>query len=74
MRSPTHTPAVNRSAPPITASRGANDNLLMILSETDVRALLRYIVYSTVFAAMAAVTWWFGERAMTPPALKHREW
>lgn len=36
----------------------------------DAGDLVAYIVYSTVFAATTAVTWWFGDRAFTPPGLK----
>lgn len=34
--------------------------------------LVVYMVQSLVFAASSATTWWFGDRAFTPAALKHR--
>jgi len=43
-----------------------------IFSPTDIVELVRYIVYSTVFSATTATTWWFGERALTMPNMKNR--
>ena len=34
--------------------------------------LVVYMVQSLVFAASTATLWWFGDRAFTPPHLKHR--
>lgn len=34
--------------------------------------LVRYIVYSIVFSATTATTWWFGERALSLPEMKNR--
>jgi hypothetical protein len=34
--------------------------------------LLRYTVYSVVFAAQTSIVWWFGERAFAPPGMKNR--
>ena len=34
--------------------------------------LANYITHSVVFAATTAMVWWFGDRGMTPPALKER--
>lgn len=34
--------------------------------------ILRYAVYSLVFAAQTSVVWWFGDRAFAPPGLKNR--
>ncbi len=48
------------------------DNWLAVMTETEVRDLIKYIVYSVVFTAMTAGTWWFGDRAFTPPGMKHR--
>jgi hypothetical protein len=32
--------------------------------------LIKYTVYSLVFSTATAITWWFGDRAITPSALK----
>lgn len=40
--------------------------------EVDHRAaLIAYVVNSIAFTATLSVTWWFGDRSLTPPALKH---
>ncbi len=41
--------------------------LSAVLSEAEVKELLRYIVFSLVFAASTAVVWWFGDRSLVPP-------
>jgi hypothetical protein len=33
---------------------------------------IKYVIDSTVFSAATATTWWFGDRAMTPPGQKAR--
>ena len=38
----------------------------------SVSNLLSYITYSAVFASSTAIMWWFGDRAITPPHLKHK--
>lgn len=47
-------------------------DLATVLTVAETTALLRYAVYSIVFSTAAAITWWFGDRALTPPHLKHR--
>ena len=42
------------------------------LQPNEAVGLINYIVHSVVFAATTAIVWWFGDRAMTPPALKSR--
>lgn len=56
----------------LTALRTEDSLLGAILTEADVKELLRYIVHSLVFAASTAVVWWFGDRAMTPSGLRKR--
>lgn len=34
--------------------------------------LVKYMVYTVFFSASTATAWWFGDRALTPPHLKHR--
>jgi hypothetical protein len=46
--------------------------LAEVLTVAETTALLRYAVYSIIFSTAAAITWWFGDRALTPPHLKHR--
>jgi len=49
-----------------------HDKLAGVLTATETTALLKYAIYSVVFSTAAAITWWFGDRALTPPHLKHR--
>ena len=50
---------------------GAEGNQLMVLfTETEVKDMLRYVIYSTVFSATTSVVWWYGDRALTPPHMK----
>ena len=46
--------------------------LAEVLTAAETTALLKYSIYSVVFATSAAITWWFGDRALTPPNMKHR--
>jgi len=39
------------------------------LTPEEVIALIRYMVYSVFFCASTATTWWFGDRALSPPRL-----
>jgi hypothetical protein len=52
----------------------ANVAMIEILANpsTPGADILRYAVYSLVFAAQTSVVWWFGDRALTPPKLKNR--
>lgn len=43
-----------------------------LFSLEEMTNLVRYIVYSTVFSATTATTWWFGERALSLPEMKNR--
>jgi len=49
-----------------------NGDLRGVISASETTEILRYAIYSVVFATSAAITWWFGDRALTPPHLKHR--
>lgn len=52
---------------------GTDQSILgAVLTEAEVKDVLRYVVYSMAFAASTAVTWWFGDRAFTPPAMRGR--
>ena len=46
--------------------------LATVLTATETTELLRYAIYSVVFSTSAAITWWFGDRALTPPNQKNR--
>lgn len=48
----------------------ANDS--SILSTEELITIIRYVIYSTVFSATTATTWWFGERALSSPEIKNR--
>ena len=51
----------------------SHDSLLgAILAEAEVKDLIRYMVYSVFFAGSTSVVWWYGDRAMTPPAWRGR--
>ncbi len=41
-----------------------------ILTQVELNELLKYAVNSIVFSACTAVTWWFGDRALSPPGKK----
>ncbi|MEJ1355733.1 MAG: hypothetical protein RPU39_13730 [Candidatus Sedimenticola sp. (ex Thyasira tokunagai)] len=43
-----------------------------VFSLAEIQSLVKYVVYSTVFSATTATTWWFGERALTMPEVKNR--
>jgi len=42
------------------------------LSSEDIFILKRYMIHTTFFAAGSAAMWWFGERSLTPPDMKHK--
>ena len=50
---------------------GGDSLISSVLGPEAVGELLRYIVYSVVFAWSTAVLWWFGDRAMTPPGFRN---
>lgn len=51
---------------------GANDALLTLFSEAEIKELIKYMVYSLFFATTTAIVWWFGDRAFAPPGMKNR--
>lgn len=42
------------------------------LDPNDQIELVRYMTFTTFFCASAALLWWFGDRAFTPPGMKNR--
>jgi hypothetical protein len=49
------------------AAEGTEGTMVaQFFSPEDIVAMIQYIVYSLVFSSSTAVTWWFGERALTP--------
>lgn len=46
--------------------------LQTMLAPGELIDLVKYIVYSVVFAATTAGVWWFGDRALSPPGMKNR--
>jgi len=38
----------------------------------ETAGLIKYMVYSSFFSASTATTWWFGDRALSPPGHKNR--
>jgi len=49
-----------------------SSGLIEIYSEAEIHLLLKYIVNSIVFSTSTAITWWFGDRALSPPELKDK--
>ena len=43
-----------------------------VFDPTELVDITKYIIYSTVFSATTATTWWFGERSLTLPDFKNR--
>lgn len=43
-----------------------------VFNATEIVSIIKYIIYSTVFSATTATTWWFGERSLTLPDFKNR--
>ena len=43
-----------------------------LFTSDELVTLVRYIIYSVVFSACTATTWWFGERALSLPDMKNR--
>lgn len=43
-----------------------------VMDPTESIDLIRYMVYSLFFSMSTALVWWFGDRALTPPAMKNR--
>ncbi len=41
-------------------------------AEGESDELIKYMVYTVFFSASTATMWWFGDRALAPPHLKHR--
>ena len=52
--------------------RNQDATVLAVISEADVKDLLRYSIYSLIFATSTAIVWWFGDRAFAPPGMKNR--
>lgn len=49
-----------------------NGRLDATLTHQDKLDIIRYSVYSVVFSTSTAITWWFADRALTPPQFKNR--
>jgi len=54
------------------ANATSDSNLTLLFTETEIKELLKYMVYSQCFATMTAIVWWFGDRALAPPGMKNR--
>lgn len=46
--------------------------LVSILSAGEIKEIIKYMVYTIFFSASMATAWWFGDRALSPPHLKHQ--
>lgn len=44
--------------------------IAQVFPRTEIVEMIRYTVYSLVFSTATAITWWFGDRALSPPHLK----
>jgi len=49
-----------------------NGGMKNIFTGVEIQEIIRYMVYSVFFCASTATTWWFGDRALSPPAMKNR--
>ena len=56
----------------LTGGADGDSGAFSFLPVESVSNLLSYITYSAVFASSTAIMWWFGDRAITPPHLKHK--
>ena len=58
----------------VSFATGETNTLVEILNSpgNPVTEILKYVIYSIVFAAQTAVVWWFGDRAFAPPGMKNR--
>lgn len=54
------------------ALQDQNSYLGALFSEAEVHEIIKYVIYSVAFAATTSIVWWFGDRAVTPPAMKGR--
>ena len=54
----------------LSAYRGQANLASELFDAQMISDLLRYAVTSLIFAATTSVSWWFGERALTPPRSK----
>lgn len=50
----------------------AQSAILVVMTEAEIKDLLRYSIYSLIFATTTAVVWWWGDRAPMPPGLRFR--
>lgn len=41
-----------------------------VFARQEIVAMIRYTVYSLVFSTATSITWWFGDRALSPPGHK----
>lgn len=47
------------------------DNAIaQVFPRTEIIEMIRYAVYSLVFSTATSITWWFGDRALSPPSMK----
>jgi hypothetical protein len=54
----------------LNALSGDNNVLFESFDKSELTAMLRYSVYTLIFSTATAITWWFGDRAFSPPNLK----
>lgn len=49
-----------------------NSSLGLVFSPAEAKELLKYIIYSMIFASTTSLVWWFADRAFAPPGMKNR--
>jgi len=54
----------------LTPGTSEDSQLAGVLSGSELKDLIRYMVYTTFFTAATSASWWFGDRALTLPELK----
>jgi len=57
----------------ISILKGQEDSIIsQVYTFEEVKDLIKYMIYTIFFSASTATVWWYGDRALTPPHLKHR--
>ena len=47
--------------------------LYQILGKESATEIIQYVVYTIVYCASVAVTWWFADRSMKPPSISKKD-
>ena len=53
----------------VSAFGGEANVLAQVFTNAEINEIMKYMVYTVFFCASTATTWWFGDRAFTPPGM-----